>query len=134
MPHSEPIIPRRYSTVETEGSCVPEILPDKNLHPAHRVFQRAAARNGRDPGDRRRLDVILPAADKLPATIRATRGRSFNLVVLRHGRRVTVGPVRAKIDQGVYRIGIAIEARARFTLAKNASALSPVHVPCLRHS
>jgi regulator of sigma E protease len=51
------------------------------------------------------------SADKLPATIRATRGRSFNLVVLRHGRRVTVGPVRAKIDQGVYRIGIAIEAR-----------------------
>jgi regulator of sigma E protease len=47
----------------------------------------------------------------LPATIRATKGRSFELVVVRHGKRITIGPLRAKIDQGAYRIGIAIEER-----------------------
>jgi len=47
----------------------------------------------------------------LPATIRATKGRSFKLVVLRHGKRVAIGPLRAKIDQGAYRIGIGIEER-----------------------
>jgi regulator of sigma E protease len=49
--------------------------------------------------------------DKLPASIRATKGRRFRVIVLRHGKRVTIGPLRAKLDQGVYRIGIAIEAR-----------------------
>lgn len=43
--------------------------------------------------------------------IRATDGRSFRLVVVRKGHRVTIGPLRARIDQGAYRIGIAIEAR-----------------------
>ncbi|MGH3003995.1 MAG: M50 family metallopeptidase [Gaiellaceae bacterium] len=47
----------------------------------------------------------------IPAHIRATDGKPFTLVVLRHGRRVTIGPLRAKEDQGSYRIGIAIEAR-----------------------
>jgi regulator of sigma E protease len=51
------------------------------------------------------------SADKLPATIRATKGHPFSVVVLRQGRQVTVGPLRAQIDQGVYRIGIAIEER-----------------------
>jgi regulator of sigma E protease len=50
-------------------------------------------------------------AKNLPATIRATKGRSFDLVVLRKGKRVTIGPLRAKLDQGAYRIGIGIEER-----------------------
>jgi regulator of sigma E protease len=41
--------------------------------------------------------------------IRATDGRPFRLVVGRHGRRVTIGPVRAKLSDGAYRIGIAID-------------------------
>jgi regulator of sigma E protease len=41
--------------------------------------------------------------------IRATDGRPFRLVVERHGTRVTIGPVRAKLDAGAYRIGIAID-------------------------
>ena len=49
--------------------------------------------------------------DDLPAHIRATQGRPFKLVVLRHGHRLTIGPVRAKLNEGAYRIGIAIEQR-----------------------
>jgi regulator of sigma E protease len=41
--------------------------------------------------------------------IRATEGRPFTLVVVRHGRRVTLGPLRAQAVDGTYRIGIAIE-------------------------
>jgi len=48
---------------------------------------------------------------EIPAHIRATDGHPFRLLVLRHGRRVTIGPVRAKLTQGAYRIGIAIESR-----------------------
>jgi regulator of sigma E protease len=43
--------------------------------------------------------------------IRATDGRPFRLVVVRRGRRVAIGPLRARLEQGAYRIGIAIEAR-----------------------
>jgi regulator of sigma E protease len=47
----------------------------------------------------------------IPKHIRATDGRPFKLVVVRHGKRVVLGPLRAKLDNGAYRIGIAIEAR-----------------------
>jgi regulator of sigma E protease len=52
----------------------------------------------------------VQAAD-LPQSIRATQGRAFRMVVLRDGRQVTLGPLRARLDQGAYRIGIAIVAR-----------------------
>jgi regulator of sigma E protease len=45
----------------------------------------------------------------LPKEIRATAGRPFTLVVLRHGHRVTLGPLRARQIDGAYRIGIVIE-------------------------
>jgi regulator of sigma E protease len=48
---------------------------------------------------------------EIPAHIRATKGSPFRLLVDRHGRQVVVGPVRARLDQGAYRIGIAIESR-----------------------
>jgi regulator of sigma E protease len=48
---------------------------------------------------------------QIPSHIRATDGRPFRIVVDRHGKRVVIGPVRAKLTQGAYRIGIAIEAR-----------------------
>jgi regulator of sigma E protease len=44
--------------------------------------------------------------------IRGTEGRPFRLVVNRHGRRVVIGPTRARLSDGVYRVGIAIEATA----------------------
>jgi regulator of sigma E protease len=48
---------------------------------------------------------------EVPAHIRATKGAPFRLLVQRHNRRVVVGPLRARLDQGAYRIGIAIESR-----------------------
>jgi regulator of sigma E protease len=48
----------------------------------------------------------------IPAHIRATAGKPFRLLVERDGRRVVIGPVKARLDQGAYRIGIAIESRA----------------------
>ncbi|MFL5955162.1 MAG: M50 family metallopeptidase [Gaiellaceae bacterium] len=47
---------------------------------------------------------------EIPKTIRATGGRSFQLLISRHGRRISV-PVRAEQRNGAYRIGIAIETR-----------------------
>jgi regulator of sigma E protease len=46
----------------------------------------------------------------IPAHIRATKGREFTLVVNRDGRTVAI-PLRARLDAGAYRIGIAIESR-----------------------
>jgi regulator of sigma E protease len=50
--------------------------------------------------------------DNITDRIRGTQGRPFRLVVLRDGRRVTLGPLRAKLDSGAYRIGIQIAARS----------------------
>lgn len=63
-------------------------------------------------GDRVVAVAGVPVTPKNVAPhIRATGGRPFRLVVLRHGRRVTIGPLRARLTQGAYRIGIAIESR-----------------------
>jgi regulator of sigma E protease len=40
--------------------------------------------------------------------INGTHGRPFTIVVRRAGHRVTVGPLRAKLDHGVYRVGFQI--------------------------
>ena len=71
-----------------------------------------AASAGLHAGDRI-VAVAGRAVDpkEIPPAIRATDGRPFRLVVERNGRRTAVGPVRARLDGGVYRIGIAIEAR-----------------------
>jgi len=50
-------------------------------------------------------------AENLPKSIAATNGRSFLIRVDRHGKLVTLGPLRARYDQGVYRIGIQIKAK-----------------------
>ena len=46
--------------------------------------------------------------DTIAKTINATHGRPFTIVVARNGERVTLGPVRARLDQGVYRVGFQI--------------------------
>jgi regulator of sigma E protease len=46
--------------------------------------------------------------DTIAKSINATHGRPFTIVVARHGNRVTLGPVRARLDQGAYRVGFAI--------------------------
>ncbi|HZT91130.1 MAG TPA: M50 family metallopeptidase [Gaiellaceae bacterium] len=61
-------------------------------------------------------DVVLRVAgrpvtgDDLARTIRSTRGRPFTLVVRRDGAVRRIGPVRAKLEGGYYRIGIQIGA------------------------
>ena len=50
--------------------------------------------------------------DDISHAIRGTGGREFRLVVNRNGRRVVIGPTHARVTDGVYRIGIAIEGRA----------------------
>jgi regulator of sigma E protease len=71
-----------------------------------------AASSGLQVGDRvLRVAGVKVTPKQIPAHIRATDGRPFRLLVVRHGRPVTIGPVRAKLSDGAYRIGIAIEAR-----------------------
>jgi len=59
-------------------------------------------------------DQILAVAganvtpDQIAAHINATHGRPFTLVVKRGTKRVVIGPVRAQLDQGAYRIGFEI--------------------------
>jgi regulator of sigma E protease len=50
--------------------------------------------------------AVTPA--KIPEQIRATKGRSFTMTVQRGRRRITIGPLKAKLDQGAYRIGIVV--------------------------
>ena len=71
-----------------------------------------AASSGLRQGDQvLRVAGVKVAPKEIPAHIRATGGRPFRMLVLRDGRRVLIGPVRAKQTQGAYRIGIAIESR-----------------------
>ncbi|HEY0417668.1 MAG TPA: site-2 protease family protein, partial [Gaiellaceae bacterium] len=71
-----------------------------------------AAATGLHAGDRVVAIRGRPVtAKQIPSAIRATEGRPFRLVVERRGQRVTLGPVRARMSGGAYRIGIAIEAR-----------------------
>ena len=51
------------------------------------------------------------APKEIPAQHPRDRRPAVPLLVLRDGKRVTIGPVRAKLSQGAYRIGIAIESR-----------------------
>jgi regulator of sigma E protease len=71
-----------------------------------------AAASGLRAGDQVLRVAGEPVQPKeIPAHIRATAGRPFKLLVVRHGRKVVVGPLRTRLDQGAYRIGIAIESR-----------------------
>jgi regulator of sigma E protease len=75
-----------------------------------------------------RIDGAAVKPSQIPAHIRGTAGRPFRVVVDRHGRRVTVGPVRARLTQGAYRIGIAIEARTGPGESIPAAALDSVQL------
>jgi regulator of sigma E protease len=71
----------------------------------------AAAAGFRNGDKVLRVDGAAVKPKDIPARIRATGGRPFRVLVDRSGRRVSVGPIRARLDQGAYRIGIAIESR-----------------------
>jgi regulator of sigma E protease len=49
-------------------------------------------------------------ADQIQPAIMATRGRPFSMGVDRHGRMVTIGPLRARDVGGDYRVGFEIKA------------------------
>jgi regulator of sigma E protease len=71
---------------------------------------RPAAAAGLRPGDRiLAVDGHRVTPLQISRRINATHGRPFTIVVSRQGRRVTVGPLRARLDQGVYRVGFEIK-------------------------
>jgi regulator of sigma E protease len=77
---------------------VDSVLPG---HPAAAVGLHAGDRILRVAGH-----PVQP--DTIAKTINGTHGRPFTVVVARNGHRVTLGPVRARLDQGAYRIGFVI--------------------------
>jgi regulator of sigma E protease len=94
------------------------------------VLAKSPAAHARlQEGDRiLRIDGAAVKPSQIPAHIRGMAGRPFRVVVDRHGRRVTVGPVRARLTQGAYRIGIAIEARTGPGESIPAAALDSVQL------
>ena len=69
-----------------------------------------AAAAGLRPGDRiERVAGHRVTPDTIALRINATHGKPFRIVVARSGRRVTLGPLRARLDQGVYRVGFEIK-------------------------
>jgi len=89
------------------------VAAERNTNIIGRVLQGspAAAAHLR-PGDRiLEVDGVSTKPKEIPKHIRATKGRPFELVVRRDGKRLVIGPLRAREDHGAYRIGIAIEAR-----------------------
>jgi regulator of sigma E protease len=74
---------------------------------------RPAAAAGMQAGDR--IVAIAGTAVEpsgIPKAINGTQGAPFTLVVVRDGRRVTLGPVRARLDGGAYRLGFQIRGEA----------------------
>jgi regulator of sigma E protease len=57
------------------------------------------------------LDGVPVEPGEIPETIRASRGESLELTVLRGGGRRRLGPVTPRLTDGAYRLGFALEAR-----------------------
>jgi regulator of sigma E protease len=89
------------------------VATTKQTNVIGRVVQSSpAAGAGLHAGDRVVSVAGRRVAPKdIPASIRATQGRPFRLVVDRKGTRTVIGPLSARMTGGAYRIGIAIEAR-----------------------
>jgi regulator of sigma E protease len=70
---------------------------------------RPAAAAGMRAGDRIvAIDGHPVTPDDITTRINATQGRPFTIVVRRDGERVVLGPLRARKEQGRYRVGFAI--------------------------
>jgi regulator of sigma E protease len=94
-------------------ACLFMVATDEYTNVIGRVVKDspAAAAHVR-PGDRiLRVAGQTVKADDIPSHIRATQGRPFRLVVQRNGKRVVLGPMRAKNSGGAYVIGIGIQGR-----------------------
>jgi regulator of sigma E protease len=67
-------------------------------------------------------------AANLPKSISATGGRPFRVRVDRNGRLLTVGPLRARNEQGTYRIGIQIKAKTGLGSSPVGAAKKSAHL------
>ena len=77
------------------------------------LLGKPAAAAGLKAGDRiLRVAGAAVTPTDISKHINATHGRPFTILVVRGGKRVAVGPVRAKLDQGAYRVGFQIRAVA----------------------
>jgi regulator of sigma E protease len=73
------------------------------------IAGRPAAAAGLKPGDEIVAIAGRPVvATGIPPAINGTGGRPFTIVVRRGGERVVVGPLRARVDNGVYRVGFQV--------------------------
>ena len=71
-----------------------------------------AAQAGLQPGDTiTAIDGERVTSETISRTIRESGGKPLTLSVLRDGDQIGVGPVRAKRDEGVYRLGFELRAR-----------------------
>jgi regulator of sigma E protease len=72
---------------------------------------RPAKEIGLQPGDRiLEIDGARVTPSKITERISGSEGRPLTLVVLRNGERVVLGPVRPRVDDGVYRLGFQLGA------------------------
>jgi regulator of sigma E protease len=85
-------------------------VPTSNVHAVVKGYPAAAA--GIKAGDHIVTIAGKPVSgSNLAKSISATGGRPFRIRIQRAGHPLTIGPIRARNDQGVYRIGIQIEAK-----------------------
>jgi regulator of sigma E protease len=72
---------------------------------------RPAKEIGLQPGDRIfAIDGARVTPSGIPERISGSKGRPLTLVVQRNGELVVLGPVRPRIDEGVYRLGFQLGA------------------------
>jgi regulator of sigma E protease len=72
---------------------------------------RPAAQAGLRPGDRiLTIDGVRVGPEQITERISGSGGKPLILVVRRDGGTVVVGPVRPKLDEGVYRLGFRLGA------------------------
>jgi regulator of sigma E protease len=95
-----------FAAIFMSGSLEPTRTVDRV------IAKTPAAAAGLHPGD----EIVVLAGrrvepDEISRTINATQGRPFTVVVNRDGRRVTLGPLKARLDAGAYRIGFQIRGR-----------------------
>ncbi len=50
-------------------------------------------------------------ASEIPSRIQASGGKPLRLTIVRHGNRLSIGPVRARKDAGAYRLGFRLRGR-----------------------
>jgi regulator of sigma E protease len=76
------------------------------------VLANPARSSGMQPGDRiLAIGGRSVEPEDIPDAINSTQGRPVTVVVKRDGRRVTLGPMRPRLDGGRYRIGFRLTGR-----------------------